>query len=84
MTTPDHIGKYEALQLIGQGGFGNVYRAWDPDLRRQVAVKVMHAQFAQDEQWVASFQQPTSPINTVDDVRSANWLRKPTQSEKTT
>ena len=53
MTTPDHIGKYEDLQLIGQGGFGNVYRAWDPDLRRQVAVKVMHAQFAQDEQWVA-------------------------------
>ena len=57
MTTPDHIGKYENLQLIGQGGFGNVYRAWDPDLRRQVALKVMHAQFAQDEQWVASFQQ---------------------------
>ena len=66
MTTPDHIGKYEDLRLIGQGGFGNVYRAWDPDLRRQVAVKVMHAQFAQDERWVASFQQEARLMARVD------------------
>ena len=29
-------------------------------------------------------QQPTNPIIPVDDVRSATWLRKPDQSEKTT
>jgi hypothetical protein len=34
-------------------------------------------------QVIKSSRQPTSPISTVDDVRSANWLRKPDQSEKT-
>nr|ABZ06451.1 hypothetical protein ALOHA_HF4000010I05ctg1g15 [uncultured marine microorganism HF4000_010I05] len=35
-------------------------------------------------QVIKSSQQPTSPISTVDDVRSTNWLKKPNQSEKTT
>ena len=35
-------------------------------------------------QVIKGSQQPTSPIRTVDDVRSTNWLRKPDQSEKTT
>ena len=35
-------------------------------------------------QVIKGSQQPTSPISTVDDVRSTNWLRKPDQSEKTT
>ncbi len=57
MTTPEHIGKYEDLHLIGQGRFGNVYRAPDPDLRCEVALKVMNAEFAGDEQWGANFRQ---------------------------
>jgi len=32
---------------------------------------------------IKSSRQPTGPISTVDDVRSADWLRKPDQSEKT-
>ena len=32
---------------------------------------------------VKGSQQSTSPTSTVDDVRSAHWLRKPDQSEKT-
>ena len=35
-------------------------------------------------QVIKNSQQPSSPISTVDDVRSTNWLRKPDQSEKTT
>ena len=57
MTTPEHIGKYEDLHLIGQGGFGNVYRAPNPDLRCEVALKVMNVEFAGDEQWGANFRQ---------------------------
>ena len=56
MTTPDRIGKYEDLNLVGFGTFGSVYRAWDPDLGRYVAIKVRNAQFSQDEELLARFQ----------------------------
>ncbi len=36
------IGKYRVLGLLGQGAMGRVLRAEDPDIGRQVAVKVMH------------------------------------------
>ena len=39
MTPPAKIGKYEVLEQIGAGGFGAVYRARDPIIKRLVAVK---------------------------------------------
>jgi tetratricopeptide (TPR) repeat protein len=37
----ERLGKYEIVREIGQGGMGIVYEAFDPDLRRTVAVKVL-------------------------------------------
>lgn len=38
---PRTIGRYAIIDRLGQGGMGVVYRAWDPELRRQVAIKVI-------------------------------------------
>jgi len=35
-------GKYLLVQRVGEGGFGSVYRAWDPDLQLEVAIKILH------------------------------------------
>jgi len=41
------LGPYEILAQIGAGGMGEVYRARDPRLNRDVAIKVSHAQFTE-------------------------------------
>lgn len=43
------VGRYELRALLGEGGFATVYRAWDPSLRRDVALKLLKPGLAQDE-----------------------------------
>src|SRR5262245_47325581 len=43
-TDPARIGKFQILRVLGAGTFGTVYLALDPDLQRQVAIKVPHGQ----------------------------------------
>ena len=43
----DKLGPYEIREPIGAGGMGEVYRAFDPRLGREVAIKVSAAQFTE-------------------------------------
>ena len=51
----DRIGKYQIRRLVARGGMGALYLAIDPDLDREVAVKVMSDDIMRDEQGRARF-----------------------------
>ena len=41
-------GRYELLEVVGQGGFATVWKGWDEEGDRLVALKVLHGHFAED------------------------------------
>jgi serine/threonine protein kinase len=56
------LGPYEIVALIGAGGMGEVYRATDTNLGRQVAIKVLPEAFAQDAERVALFDREAKTL----------------------
>ncbi len=52
-----HLDRYEILSLLGEGGMGEVYRARDSRLGREVAIKVLPAAFSQDADRLRRFEQ---------------------------
>ena len=62
------LGKFTLLAHLGKGSLGEVYRAYNPTLGREVAIKVLRGPFARDAALVARFQE---------EVRAAAELRHP-------
>lgn len=55
MKTGDYLGRYHIVRKIGEGGMGEVFLAEDPKLGRQVALKVLSADFAADSDRMMRF-----------------------------
>jgi len=62
------FGPYEILTLLGEGGSGQVYRAWDPRLEREVALKVLRERSETDPARVQRF---------IAEARAASALNHP-------
>src|SRR5262245_41324095 len=56
------LGPYEILSLLGAGGMGEVYRARDTQLNRDVALKVLPPAFAQDPDRLARFMREAQAL----------------------
>ena len=56
MTPGTQLGSYEILSPLGKGGMGEVWRARDSKLGREVAIKTLPEEFAKDEERLARFE----------------------------
>ncbi len=61
-TNPRSLGKYELQERLGRGGMAEVWKAFDPRLRRYVAIKFMHADLRADPTFVTRFTREAQAI----------------------
>src|ERR1700681_1137541 len=66
LSVGDRLGHYEVLSLLGQGGMGEVYRAHDTTLKRDVALKVLPVAFLRDSERMARFQREAEVLASLD------------------
>jgi serine/threonine protein kinase/Tol biopolymer transport system component len=66
LSVGDKLGQYEVLSLLGQGGMGEVYRARDTTLKRDVALKVLPAVLLRDAERMARFQREAEVLASLD------------------
>ena len=59
------LGPYEVLAKLGEGGMGEVYRARDTRLKRDVAIKILPAAFARDPDRIARLQREAEVLATL-------------------
>src|SRR5271157_5385285 len=62
LSSGDKLGPYEIVAPLGAGGMGQVYRARDTKLNRDVAIKVLPAALANDAQYMARFEREAQTL----------------------
>jgi Tol biopolymer transport system component len=71
LTSGTRLGPYEVLTPLGAGGMGEVYRATDTRLKRQVAIKILPAALAADPDRLARFQREAEILASLNNAHIA-------------
>src|SRR5271170_6957206 len=71
LTAGTKLGEYEVKSLLGSGGMGEVYRARDSRLGRDVAVKVLPEAFARDAERLSRFQREAKVLASLNHTNIA-------------
>jgi serine/threonine protein kinase len=58
----NRVGKYELRSKLGEGNMATVFNAWDPELEREVAIKMLKYKLAFDERFLHQFEQEARTI----------------------
>jgi|ERR1035438_8750724 serine/threonine protein kinase len=66
LTPGNRLGPYEILAALGAGGMGEVYRATDTKLGRDVALKVLPAEMAHDSERLGRFRREAKALAQLD------------------
>src|SRR6516165_9679459 len=83
VTVGTRLGSYELTALLGKGGMGEVYRARDAKLKREVAIKILPDEFSRDPARVSRFQREAEVlaslnhpnIGVIHDLQEADGTR---------
>jgi serine/threonine-protein kinase len=83
LTVGTQLGSHEIIALLGKGGMGEVYRARDLKLKREVAIKILPDEFSRDPERVTRFQREAEVlaslnhpnIGAIYDLQEANDAR---------
>jgi serine/threonine protein kinase len=72
LTIGTQLGSHEIVALLGKGGMGEVYRATDTKLKREVAIKVLPEEFSSDADRVSRFQREAQVLASLSHPNIAN------------
>ena len=85
VTVGSQLASYEVIALLGKGGFGEVYRAKDRKLKRDVAIKILPDEFSADPERLSAtgmgdvhllaLDADTSSVGLIDSVENFNKRR---------
>ncbi len=83
VATGTRLGPYEITGALGAGGMGEVYRAYDARLKRDVALKVLPSHFAMDSDRLARFEREAQVLASLNHPHIAGGVAKGASRRRT-